>query len=50
VDPYGVVRGDGVEVLVRVLELDGPVEEGAPDVVRERGCFLILVQHPLPIK
>jgi hypothetical protein len=50
VDPYGVVRGDGVQVLVRVLELDEPVEEGAPDVVRERCRVLVLVQHPLPIK
>jgi hypothetical protein len=50
VDPYGVVRGDGVEVLVRVLELDEPGEEVARDDVRDRACFLNLVQHPLPIK
>jgi hypothetical protein len=50
VDPYGVVRGDGVEVLVRVLELDELGEEVARDDVRERGRVLVIVQDPLPIK
>jgi hypothetical protein len=43
VDPYGVVRGDGVEILVCVLELNEPAEEVARDDVRERRRAFVLI-------
>jgi hypothetical protein len=44
------VRGDGVEVVVGVLELDEPRKEVTRDNMRERGCVLVLVQHPLSVQ
>jgi hypothetical protein len=45
---HGVVRGDGVEVLVCALELDQPREEVARNDGRERNR--VFIQHSLPVK